>query len=350
MEGLASVALALLLAIGAWTSAPSAHAAVGPISQMDAAAAPRPPSPASALTVQAAASPATTDVNLSIDLWCNASGGSGAYTSYTWALGDGGLASGAVVSYAYAAAGSPVATCTVTDSNGTQARGSVALHIDTAPSVTAGVNRTATVPGGAISFTASGHGGAAPYRFNWSFGDGTYADAANVSHAYPGVGQFFADVTLVDANGGTDVRPITIDVAFLQVFAGASVTDTTVGSTVAFTARAAGGSGGPFTMTWHFGDGTMGNGTVVDHVYSRAGTYTATVTLWDSAGDQETVRLPAITVLAASPPPGPGLWFYAELGLFLAAVAALVAAVMWRRRNRGPPVEGERSAATRRGA
>ncbi len=51
-----------------------------------------------------------------------------------------------------------------------------------------------------------------------------------------------------------------------------------------FTGAVTGGGLAPYDFYWSFGDGTLGFGPDVAHVYSEAGTYTATLTVADSLG------------------------------------------------------------------
>jgi PKD repeat protein len=50
------------------------------------------------------------------------------------------------------------------------------------------------------------------------------------------------------------------------------------------------------SFTWTFGDGTGGNGAIVTHAYSSAGTYTVTLQVTDDAGRQSGLVSQSITV------------------------------------------------------
>src|SRR5207245_8360834 len=66
-----------------------------------------------------------------------------------------------------------------------------------------------------------------------------------------------------------------------------------VGQTVTFTASATGGTSS-YTYTITFGDGATGTGTVTIHPYSIAGSYTAKVTVTQSASPRARVATSVI--------------------------------------------------------
>jgi len=70
-------------------------------------------------------------------------------------------------------------------------------------------------------------------------------------------------------------------------------------ATVTFTATATGGTGGPYSYSWQFGDiSTAEQGQTRTHVFARVGTYTATVTVTDAYG---AVAVSRFTVQVANP-------------------------------------------------
>ncbi len=58
-------------------------------------------------------------------------------------------------------------------------------------------------PSSPVSFAATARGGAPPYMFTWSFGDGTSGAGATVSHTYSTEGSFNVTLTTSDSGGHT---------------------------------------------------------------------------------------------------------------------------------------------------
>ncbi len=93
----------------------------------------------------------------------------------------------------------------------------------------------------------------------------------------------------------------------------ASITATgTASDTYRFDAVASAASGLTIaSYAWTFGDGASGAGASVTHTYAASGTYTASLTVADSAGSTTTVSksvtasVPVVTPPPTSPPPPP---------------------------------------------
>jgi PKD repeat protein len=67
---------------------------------------------------------------------------------------------------------------------------------------------------------------------------------------------------------------------------------------ITFTASVSGGAP-PYSYTWNFGDGTSGTGQTVSHSYSKAGSFTASLTVTDAGAHLVTVSQ-ILTVTAAT--------------------------------------------------
>lgn len=207
------------------------------------------------------------------------------------------------------------------------------ISITTTAPVTATAS-TATPTGEAgvpVSLTCAASSGVGPYTYAWAFGDGSTGSGATASHTYATAGSMDATCTATDAHNGTATSQVTVTVnPALSVTPSASTSSTAPGSAVVFNATVTGGTGGPYTITWNFGDGSSGTGAVATHTYSTPGTYIPTVTVTDALGGSTTKQLAAITVVAP-------LDLTLVIGLVVVVVAVVaVAFYMLRMRKRGP--------------
>jgi PKD domain len=86
----------------------------------------------------------------------------------------------------------------------------------------------------------------------------------------------------------------------LQVTASISAHVGDVPLTVTFSASASGGTGTYDSYDWAFGDTTTGQGPSLDHTYSAAGTYSATVEITDSS-EEQTTSSPVLVTVSSDP-------------------------------------------------
>jgi PKD repeat protein len=142
----------------------------------------------------------------------------GTISSYQWAFGDGGSASGASPTHAYAAAGTYLARLTVTDNLGATGIDSATVTI----TATGGNQPPVAVVNGpysgavnaTITFQATGSfdpdGSIASYT--WFFGDGASASGPTVTHAYTAAGTYPVTLTVVDNLGASSTAQTTATV------------------------------------------------------------------------------------------------------------------------------------------
>ncbi len=134
---------------------------------------------------------------LSASFTCSASGGTAPYTSYAWNFGDGTSDTGTNTTHDYKTAGSYTATCTVKDTTGKSASGSVSVQASELLSVSA----TASALELKAEFTCTAGGGVVPYAYQWDFTDGASSKDAKASHTYTKAGLYNAKCTVTDAKG-----------------------------------------------------------------------------------------------------------------------------------------------------
>ncbi|MCI4348751.1 MAG: PKD domain-containing protein [Thermoplasmata archaeon] len=123
-----------------------------------------------------------------------------------WAFGDGANGTGAFASHTYLTPGNYTVSVTATDAYGDRL---VRLHAVEvrgvqrySPLVMGGPNTTGGLAPLAVGFHVTASGGAGPpFRYNWSFGDGTTAQGPNAAHVYGTSGLYDAAVTVLDSVG-----------------------------------------------------------------------------------------------------------------------------------------------------
>jgi PKD repeat protein len=161
------------------------------------------------------------------------------------------------------------------------------------------------VTSGAAPLTVKFDGGASSdpdasdtLTYVWDFGDGTTPSettTATVTHVYSSAGTFTSTLTVRDNHGATSgpaTVSIQVDASQNHVPTAALAADVTSGAaplSVKFDGSASSDPDASDTLTyvWDFGDGTTPSETTtatVTHVYSSAGTFTATLTVRDNHG------------------------------------------------------------------
>jgi PKD repeat protein len=122
--------------------------------------------------------------------------------------------------------------------------------------------------------------------WNWSFGDGDYANTQNATHTYNVAGNY----TVSETANNTHATNTTTIVDYIQIYTGVPVVDFTSNKTTASTYPMVvqfndSSAGAPSMWNWSFGDGRWYNGTNISaknpvYTYAVAGSYD--VSLWAS--------------------------------------------------------------------
>ncbi len=269
------------------------------------------------LTVTAAITPGSVDVNQSVSFSATAAGGQGPY-SYAWSFGDGQQSAVGNTSHTYTAPSAPTYTAVVTvkDGAGGTATRSFTVTVAPDPQVSAAASPTTALEGKNISFSASPTGGTGPFQYLWTFGDGTNATLQDPSHAYKGAGNYSSRVVLTDSTGVTASATVNVSITAppgaLTVSFTATPTSGTAPLTVHFTPHVTGGKT-PYAYRWTFGNGTASS-TVTNPVYTygASGVFPAELNVTDGSGNSSTysqsisVSAPAFSALvSATPTSGP---------------------------------------------
>src|SRR5207237_588156 len=146
-----------------------------------------------------------------------------------------------------------------------------------------------------VTFAGSATGGAAPYAYAWTFGDGgTATGTLSPAHTYGDSGSYTATLVVTDALGGTSQgsTAVTIsNVAPTPTLSGAPASSAE-GAAISLTASAADPSAADrtagFTYNWSVtkngGAFRSGNGSTWSFTPDDNGTYVATLTVTDKDG------------------------------------------------------------------
>ena len=236
------------------------------------------------LGATAAVNPASGDSPLTVHFTGGASAGTGPYT-FAWSFGDGSTSTGQSPTHTYAP-GTYFAQLIVSDAAGRSVTPTgLTVVVYPALNVTASGGSTVGVTPVPVAFTGTVSGGIGPFGYAWAFGDGSTASTLNATHTYTALGTFVAHLTVTDGTGATATAlagAVTVNGPLAASVAGSPLSgDAPV--TVKLSSSVTGGVP-PYGYAWDLGDGTTTSQANPSHVYSSAGTYTATLTLTDSKG------------------------------------------------------------------
>ena len=257
-------------------------------------------------SVVASANASAGSAPLVVALTSVVTGGSAPFT-YLWQLGDGSSSTLADPVHTYGPGSFEVAL-TVTDGRGFNATATVGPINVTAPAIPLSVVASADLSSGVapltVHFDASATGGAAPYRFNWSFGTGASANgSASAAYTYTSPGVYDAIVAVTDVLDEQVTGSVSVTVSAPQALS-ASASATPGGGlaplTVDFSGSASGGVA-PYRYAWSFGPAgatsTLQNPT---YIYTSGGTFTATLTVTDNASSETTATVAVVVAAALS--------------------------------------------------
>ncbi|MFI5274191.1 MAG: PKD domain-containing protein [Ktedonobacterales bacterium] len=237
----------------------------------------------------------------------------------TWDFGDGGKGSGFDLKHTYAKPGTyavfsfipgdpePFDSANITV---------IATPFTNPPVAAIQASATAVAAGTQVSFDASGSralaGGSLTY--SWNFADGDTASGVKVTHTFTGAkfGKSFVSLIVTDSRGARSVAtsPIIVVQQLPKAALAASSTDLGTGENVTFDASQSSAPTVPpgdqlASYTWSFGDGSPALNTTtptVTHAYHKAGTFTASVRVYDQQGAyaSATVKLGVVAIGGSS--------------------------------------------------
>lgn len=235
--------------------------------------------------------------------------------NYHWDFGDGTTSDEAVVTHTYQKAGNYTVRLTVTDKSGLPcdtAGTNVAVKVNTPPTaVFNGPDMACT--GSEVKFDAGSSSSemSRDMVYHWTFGDGSSAEGVAVKKVFEKGGTYKVQL-IVDDNLGTQCST---ECAYLNVKVNTPPTANAGGKDITMTCMRTGdeykvrfsGSGSDadgdkLAYTWNFGDGTSAEGASATHVYTKGGTYRATLTVDDGSGSGCSMASDSINVKLSKAP------------------------------------------------
>ncbi len=132
--------------------------------------------------------------------------------TYAWELGDGSTAATQSISHAYGLPGTYSVHVTVTDSAGGTSSATLVVHANAQPSVSIVPSNTSVSSGIPTGFFAAVVGGTAPFRYSWSFGDGSTSSSAAPTHTFNATGSYTVQVWVNDSYGGGSHATLSVSV------------------------------------------------------------------------------------------------------------------------------------------
>lgn len=202
--------------------------------------------------------------------------------TYHWQFGDGTSSNFLSPSHEYTQPGVYSAVFKTSDAELSTCSKALEIIVEGPPSCSGLAVPSVGPPPLSVTFVGTASGGRTPYTYHWSFGDGYTSTGQNSSHTFPDPGDYIAIFEVTGADGRTCQSLVGVTVGpSLTCDASGSPSSGPLPLTVRFSGFASGGKG-PYTYLWTFGDGTSSGAQNPVHTYSRAGPFTAVLTVGDS--------------------------------------------------------------------
>ncbi len=214
-------------------------------------------------------------------------------TSLSWDFGDGGTATGATVTHTFRTAGTFKVWLTVVDAVGRTAKTSQSMDVLLGSLPTAAFVYSPSSPLNYqnVVFNAStsqAGSGRKLVGYTWDFSTGPQQQGMTVTKSFDTAGTYKVTLTVTDDAGQTATTFQSVTVlggGLTAAFTTNAPTPTYPGDLVGFDASTSTSQAGITSYVWDFGDGShVAAGRTQSHAYAAAGTYTVTLTVYDSAG------------------------------------------------------------------
>jgi PKD repeat protein len=210
----------------------------------------------------------------------------GTPTSWSWNFGDGTSSTTKNPTHTYSKAGKYTVSLTVKNAAGSNsvAKSNYVIVNDSKDPVAA-FYASPTSGNAPLKVTFSDKSTGSPTSWSWSFGDGTYSSAKNPVHTYSKTGKYTVSLTVKNSAGSNKVSKSSyIGVNSVKTPTASFSASSTSGNAplkVTFTDKS---TGSPTSWAWNFGDKSTSTAKSPVHTYSKAGKYSVSLTVKNSAG------------------------------------------------------------------
>jgi PKD repeat protein len=227
----------------------------------------------------------------------------GAGCTYQWDFGDGTTATGIFATHQYRTVGNFLVRLTVTDVRGESSVGAQPISVGAGLPPTGTFTFSPATPAinEPVLFNASNVQPAPGRRivsYDWNFGNGRTGSGVTTSTTYGAVGTYSVTLTVTDDAGQRITIPGTVNISATGALTAALTVSPSAGTTSTnFFFDASASRPGPSPIVeyrFNFGDTTpevVGTSPSTTHRYLIPGSYTARVTIRDSAGRTATTTV-----------------------------------------------------------
>jgi PKD repeat protein len=239
----------------------------------------------------------------------------GTIAGYAWDFGDGGQATTATTTHAYASAGVDTVLFRVTDNVGATSPADTVI-VTVVPNqpptatITSPSQDTTVFVGDTLTFNGTGTDpDDSVVSYLWDLGGGNEVAGQTVRYAYPAAGVDTVLLRVTDSRGATSVPDTVIVTVVANQPPTATITspsqDTTVagGDTITFSGTGTDPDGTVVSYAWRFGDGGQATGANATHVFTNGGTFTVTLVVTDDRGATSAPDSVHVTVITVNRPP-----------------------------------------------
>ena len=228
--------------------------------------------------------------------------------NWTWNFGDGSYGYGADVGHIFLNDGSYLVILTVRDSDGsTDSVSKTVTALDTSPIASYAFEPSALVEGVQINFTSTSASFDPLVNWTWDIGPAKRY-GPSVSYEFPDSGSYRVKLTVRDSDGSTSAHSQSLVVSEAGLDTNFTIEPPSIleGMLVYFNDTSFSPVDPLVNWDWGFGDGNVGSGPNVTHIYTRSGIFLVNLTVTDSDGSMgfrqksvqviEIVPIPSFTI------------------------------------------------------